>query len=183
MEDPWEGVGLQACTKTAQTSACIHIQRTVAWRRSGHSSVTCRQRPIAHPDGPSISDFEKAEPSHMQVQWSRRKAIGRTPNVILARSHAHQEEGRRSIKNSIISDSIVRGRALSWPSVCSNTDTSGNIVRIFIRSDALPWWIALPITNQWLPSYALDPTLSCLVQSQPDAPKIRITRSWLLMFW
>ena len=48
----------------------------------------------------------------MQAQWSPRKPIGRTPNVILAKSCAHQEAARRSIKNSTISDSIVRGRAL-----------------------------------------------------------------------
>ena len=57
----------------------------------------------------------------MQAQWSPRKPIGRTPNVILAKSCAHQEAARRSIKNSTISDSIVRGRALTLRS-----ERSGN---------------------------------------------------------
>ena len=84
----------------------------MALYRFGHPSVPCRQRPIPHPAGPSIADFEETQPSHMQAQWSPRKPIGRTPNVILAKSCAHQEAARRSIKNSTISDSIVRGRAL-----------------------------------------------------------------------
>ena len=46
--------------------------------------------------------------------------IGRTPNVILAKSCAHQEAARRSIKNSTISDSIVRGRALGEHAVAFN---------------------------------------------------------------
>ena len=105
----------EACAKTAQTSTCIHTKRRVALYRFGHSSVPCRQRPIPHPAGPSIADFEETQPSHMQAQWSPRKPVGRTPNVILAKSCAHQEAARRSIKNSTISDSIVRGRALTWP--------------------------------------------------------------------
>ena len=113
MQHPGEGVGPEACAKTAQTSTCIHTKRRVALYRFGHSSVPCRQRPIPHPAGPSIADFEETQPSHMQAQWSPRKPIGRTPNVILAKSRAHQEAARRSIKNSTISDSIVRGRALS----------------------------------------------------------------------
>ena len=113
MEHPGEGVGPEACAKTAQTSTCIHTRRRVALYRFGHPSVPCRQRPIPHPAGPSIADFEETQPSHMQAQWSPRKPIGRTPNVILAKSCAHQEAARRSIKNSTISDSIVRGRALS----------------------------------------------------------------------
>ena len=112
MQHPGEGVGPEACAKTAQTSTCIHTKRRVALYRFGHSSVPCRQRPIPHPAGPSIADFEETQPSHMQAQWSPRKPIGRTPNVILAKSRAHQEAARRSIKNSTISDSIVRGRAL-----------------------------------------------------------------------
>ena len=112
MEHPGEGVGPEACAKTAQTSTCIHTKRRVALYRFGHSSVPCRQRPIPHPAGPSIADFEETQPSHMQAQWSPRKPIGRAPNVILAKSRAHQEAARRSIKNSTISDSIVRGRAL-----------------------------------------------------------------------
>ena len=113
MELPGEGVGPEACAKTAQTSTCIHTKRRVALYRFGHSPVPCRQRPIPHPAGPSIADFEETQPSHMQAQWSPRKPIGRTPNVILAKSCAHQEAARRSIKNSTISDSIVRGRALT----------------------------------------------------------------------
>ncbi len=113
MEHPGEAVGPEACAKTAQTSTCIHTKRRVALYRFGHSSVPCRQRPIPHPAGPSIADFEETQPSHMQAQWSPRKPIGRTPNVILAKSCAHQEAARRSIKNSTISDSIVRGRALT----------------------------------------------------------------------
>ena len=120
MEHPGEGVGPEACAKTAQTSTCIHTKRRVALYRFGHSSVPCRQRPIPHPAGHSIADFEETQPSHMQAQWSPRKPIGRTPNVILAKSCAHQEAARRSIKNSTISDSIVRGRALGEHAVAFN---------------------------------------------------------------
>ena len=96
MQHPGEGVGPEACAKTAQTSTCIHTKRRVALYRFGHSSVPCRQRPIPHPAGPSIADFEETQPSHMQAQWSPRKPVGRTPNVILAKSCAHQEAARRS---------------------------------------------------------------------------------------
>ena len=60
-------------------------------------------------------DFGRnATPSHMRRRWSPRCRAGdRTDarNVILAKSCAHQEAARRSIKNSTLSDSIVRGRA------------------------------------------------------------------------
>ena len=128
MELPGEGVGPEACAKTAQTSTCIHTKRRVALYRFGHSPVPCRQRPIPHPAGPSIPDFEETQPSHMQAQWSPRKPIGRTPNVILAKSCAHQEAARRSIKNSTISDSIVRGRALS---TCSAKNRSSRSAATF----------------------------------------------------
>ena len=107
-------VGPEISTRPPPTSTCIHRPR--------HSSSPCRQRPIPHSAGSPISDFKETEPSHLKVQRSRRKAKGRTPNVILANGYPHQEAGRRSIKNSTNSDSIIWGRTLTKESCAKSVE-------------------------------------------------------------
>ena len=112
LQNPGQVVGPE--TSTAPTSTRIH--------RPGHSSAPRRQRQVPHPAGSPMPDFEATEPSTMQVHRPRRKAGRRTPSVISASGCAHQKAGRRSIKKSTQSDSVVLGRTDSRDTTVSTPD-------------------------------------------------------------